>query len=484
MFLCRPVLPPLLSLLALFSLASSGHALRSDVLYTTRGEFVQVSPMRPLTLNAHLTQFAYEPLGLEVAAVGSETSGDQTVHFVKTIDVRTGHEFHRLTITTPSDGAAAGFLLLGWTPSGKYLLLERTQSDEGNPNETVTDLVRWDLSADPPVVRPVTPEVTLPPGAAPYDLSTAASPHRRWILFSRGYAVPDANGKMGPAQRAYTLYDPERNTSRPLTLPKDASLGYETWFLDDTHLHIHVGETGIAADKWLDVVTGQITAPNVSALSSVTDTSKQYPDLTLNVEHRLQEDINVKGSGGRLDSCLLWIRRTPLGKQPLGAAAAGLTPGEDDPQAVWSPTGRQIAFLSHGDLCVTDLMPPTGLLPHEKMAVGLALACAEERQLAASNLKQIGLALIQYSQDFDEHYPPTKGLNDAIYPYLKTRDVFQVGSHSFVYRLPGGTSLAEIDSPAETVQGEMDLPCARIVLFADGHVKSFPKPNVLPGGAH
>ena len=54
--------------------------LRSDILYTSRGEFVQVSPMRPLTLNAHVEQFQYEPLGIEVAFVGSEVQGDQTTH--------------------------------------------------------------------------------------------------------------------------------------------------------------------------------------------------------------------------------------------------------------------------------------------------------------------------------------------------------------------------------------------------------------------
>lgn len=50
--------------------------LRSDTLYTHKGEFVQVSPMRPLTLNAHVTQFAYDPLGIEIAVVSSETAGE------------------------------------------------------------------------------------------------------------------------------------------------------------------------------------------------------------------------------------------------------------------------------------------------------------------------------------------------------------------------------------------------------------------------
>ena len=86
--------------------------------------------------------------------------------------------------------------------------------------------------------------------------------------------------------------------------------------------------------------------------------------------------------------------------------------------------------------------------------------------------------------DNDEHYPPSEGVNDAIRPYLKPGTAFQVGSHRFVYQLPSGTSLAKIDAPAETALGTMDLPCARVVLFADGHVKSFPKPGVPPQGAN
>jgi len=58
--------------------------------------------------------------------------------------------------------------------------------------------------------------------------------------------------------------------------------------------------------------------------------------------------------------------------------------------------------------------------------------------------------------------------------------VFQVGSHRFVYLLPANASLAKIESPAETPQGMIDLPCARVVLFVDGHVKTFPKQVPAP----
>jgi hypothetical protein len=469
--------PPCLLFLLIFCALPVGAAppqpsnLRHDILYTTRGEFVQVSPMRPLTLNAHVQQFAYEPLGVEVAFVGSEVQGDQTVHFVKTMDVRTGHEMNRLTLSAPSDADTADFLLLGWSLSGKYLLLQRFAPDPQNPAASVKEYLRWDVGANPPVLRPITPAAHLPESAQPVGEYSITSPRGQWILFKQRFQTPDAAGEPGLSQTAYLLYDPDRDAYRRLTLPPGTNA--YLWS-DDTHLRLRGGESA----QQFDVVTGKVSPLAAASDQNAPAASKKYPDLTLDVEHRLLED--VKGSGGRLESRILWVRRTPAGRQPLGTAAAGLTPGSDDPQAVWSPTGKQIAFLSHGDLYVTDLATTAEPGPQEKMAVGLPLTCEEERRLAENNLKQIGLGLIQYAQDNDEHYPSAEGVNEAIYPYLKTRDVFQVGGHAFVYQLPGGMSLAKIDSPAETVQGTIDLPCARVVLFADGHVKSFPKQATTP----
>ena len=470
-------LPCLLFLLAcglpIVAAPAQPSNLSPDILYTTKGEFVHVSPMRPLTLNAHVTQFSYDPLGVEVAYVGSEVQGDQTVYSVKTMDTRTGHEMSRLSVTAPTGGISAGFNLLGWSRSGKYLLLVRFSADPAEPLTAIEEYLRWDLGASPPVVRLIEPTLQLPVGVQPVPgLGFAIpSPHRLWIAFKQYVHVSNAEGKLGPGETAYVLYDPDHDTYRPLTLPAGARTN---GWSDDGHLIIQQKEV----QQQFDVVTGKTSSLGAATADDAPTTSKQFPELTLDVEHRVQEDL--KGSGGHIDSCLLWVRRTPAGKLPLGAAAAGLTASRDDPQAVWSPTGKQIAFLSNGELCVTEVTPATGRLPNEKLALGLPLTCAEECLLANINLKQIGLALTQYAQDADEHYPPTEGFNDAIYPFLKTRDVFQVGSHRFVYQLPANASLAKIESPAETPMGMIDLPCARVVLFVDGNVKTFPKEAPAP----
>ena len=454
--------------------------LRSDILYTHRGEFVQVSPMRPLTLNAHVEQFQYDPLGLEIALVGSEPQGENTVHFVKTVDVRTGHEISRFAVTSTLDDPMPSLFLLGWSASGKYLLLQEFSSDPRNPGQTVTEYLRWDLSSNPPALQALHPEALLPTRIVPEPdpLYTPISPDKHWIVFQEVYYLPDANGTKSQ-KRLYLLYDVEKNTFRSLDLP-DGTDAY-SWY-DNGHLKMF----GHHLSSQYDVITGQISLPPTTPDSTAPAVSQQYPDLSLDAEQR---DLNdLKGNGGHVPSWIVWIRRTPFGKMPLGSAAAGVMPSrpqadapyENDPQAAWSPTGKQVAFIANGDLCVSNLTTATDLLPHEKMAVGLKLTCQEEQQLAMSNLKQIGLALIQYTQDFDEHFPPTKDIEQTLAPYLKTSDVFSVGNAHWVYHGVGNASLASIDAPADTVEATMDLPCAHLVLFFDGHVKAFPKQETTP----
>ncbi len=457
--------------------------LRPDILYTHRGEFVQVKSMRPLTLNAHVEQFAYDPLGIEIAYAGSEPQGENTLHFVKTIDARTGHEISRLTLTA-SAGQDASFLLLGFSTSGKYLLLREFAPDPTQQDKTVSEFLRWDLSANRPVAQTIDPKAALPAGAVPVETELNdgyASPDGRWIAFNQYFHNVDADGKPGPDKPAYLLYDPERDTFKLLSLPPNVVLSH-SW-ADASHLKIWQD----SKRKQLDVLTGQISPLPENTKLDPPPASKQYPDLSLSYEQQDLEDKQDKGSGGHVPACIVWIHRTAFGKIPFGAAAAGLMPYGNvssrdiaNPEAAWSPTGRQVAFLANDDLYITDLMTATGPLPSEKLAVGLTLTCAEEQILAMSDLKRIGLGLIQFTQDNDENYPAAGDFMAKVYPFIKTMNVFSVSGHTFVYEQPADLALAKMESPATTENGYLDLPCARIVLFADGHVKAFPKQETAP----
>ena len=75
-----------------------------------------------------------------------------------------------------------------------------------------------------------------------------------------------------------------------------------------------------------------------------------------------------------------------------------------------------------------------------------------------SNLKQIGLAFIQYVQDNDQKLPDADKWVDEIYPYLKTESVFrdpsapagEKWSYAFNRNL-SGRKVADLASPATTV---------------------------------
>ena len=151
------------------------------------------------------------------------------------------------------------------------------------------------------------------------------------------------------------------------------------------------------------------------------------------------------------------------------------------------------------------------------------------RASCQSNLKQIGLGVLQYTQDYDERYPmnnnpgPATGpgesspgyirWSEAIYPYVKSTQLFKCPSNpengnASDTAMPGSYaptkewygsagpiedragithSLAEIPSPSTAFMiGELEgifqaLPADRVyaghlsttnALFADGHVKS------------
>ena len=68
------------------------------------------------------------------------------------------------------------------------------------------------------------------------------------------------------------------------------------------------------------------------------------------------------------------------------------------------------------------------------------------RSSCQSNMKQIGLGMLQYTQDYDERttltdYNNNYSWRDAIYPYVKSEQIFMCpsdpGNNKYVYKAPG-----------------------------------------------
>jgi hypothetical protein len=98
---------------------------------------------------------------------------------------------------------------------------------------------------------------------------------------------------------------------------------------------------------------------------------------------------------------------------------------------------------------------------------------------AANNLKQIGIAVLSYGQDNNNHLPRLKDaetVKKAIMPYVKDQSVFTdpANGEAFVPNARySAKDLSKIPSPAQAVLFYQKTPAGdgeRWVLWADGHV--------------
>ncbi len=121
-----------------------------------------------------------------------------------------------------------------------------------------------------------------------------------------------------------------------------------------------------------------------------------------------------------------------------------------------------------------------GIQPFVPVSAAQTSENAEAKSV--TNLKQLGLGLVQYVQDYDEKFPPMQSAaiaKKAIYPYVKSDAIFQHPATHEPYRPNtslSGHSLAEIEAPASTVAyfEASAVDGLRAVLFVDGHVKRLP----------
>ncbi len=119
---------------------------------------------------------------------------------------------------------------------------------------------------------------------------------------------------------------------------------------------------------------------------------------------------------------------------------------------------------------------------------------AARQATCVSNMKQLGMAAMQYAQDYDGSFPPKSRWCDALTPYLKSVQVLKCPSakdqrSGYAYFDGMPLTKAACRDPQRTVMlfdaiaywntfGNADIAAARHrgmmnVGFADGHVKSY-----------
>jgi len=475
----RPLSPlaPLLWALSLLTLTPAradtpARLPQLNIVALGLGQILEAAPPRQLSLNAHVSDFAYQPRGLEIAYAGSETDSDMTTQFVRLAGTRRGTLAALMTQSGPthgSDSVAQPFDLVGWSSDGRYLVAEQAGAigtDSAGAPLYSTRLTSIDVGASPMQTHPIAFPVSLPPDVT--DTSTQAlwSPsHTRLLLVQTRLSHSNPAG-------AYTaaLYDFAHDHVD--VLPVNAPLRAVGW-ADDTHLRLADALNPKAHPLVFNVATRKTEMPAPSSPRYIPDFSLSPTNLNLALDMQTQT-FSDAGHVAQTQARVLWVRRV-RGPKALSALALDVLSGDTDPQGRWAQTGQQVAYLSHGDLFVADLSTRDATLK-ERYFAGDKLTCHEEQQLAMSEIKQIGLATIQYAQDYDESFPPQANVNDTLAPYLPPDALLQIGGAKFAYHAPADLSLAKMDNPADTILGTMDLPCARVTLYADGHVKALPPP--------
>lgn len=149
----------------------------------------------------------------------------------------------------------------------------------------------------------------------------------------------------------------------------------------------------------------------------------------------------------------LWLLGDSDGQRTHALVAA------DGDWASFSPRGDAILYVSEGSAWVVPLV-------RMPKALYLAARAAAERAVLLSNGKQVALALLMYSQDYDNQLPDSSAAPDAFLgPYVPSNALLD----GFVYTFGGG-SLKDVADPSKTMVGYIPGPGGRANVFLDGHV--------------
>ncbi|MCW3062304.1 MAG: hypothetical protein JWQ02_4125, partial [Capsulimonas sp.] len=464
----------------------AGHGI-----YVGDGRILEASAPRQMTLRGHIIEFQYNPTGEKIAYEGLVLDGGEKSVAVKYVDPWRS-EPTEITVAKSKGWGLHGqnprdmVSMAGWSGDGQYLIVQRISAAGGG------DLIQSSGLADGPTGLEVAYEcydtlgdLSQPKivhggigtgGAMPSML--AWSPDHARMLFTANVMNEEPSKGAAPFHQSAIVYSPADDRRQTIHLPADQVV---MGWLDDGSLLVRrqsdrkvlfkyslASETEEPTErpKGWPFHYDQMLGIGVNESSLIDPKS---PDLSLEVVTRKLPDSENKET---VEASTIWLRSA--GKKKFASTPLGVTPGPDPPHAQWSPTGQAVAFVAHGDLFVTDFVKRIASA-REKLEAGEKLDCLEEREIVQFNLKQIGLGLLQYTQDNDEQLPPASNVQDRIYPYIKSSSVFTLADSTFVYHPPVSLALAATESPADFVIGEMDTPCAHNYLYLDGHVKSFDK---------
>lgn len=126
------------------------------------------------------------------------------------------------------------------------------------------------------------------------------------------------------------------------------------------------------------------------------------------------------------------------------------------------PEDRFLVYCDGDAMLIRDIVPVDPKLWAQ-------MKKEKERIQLVNRAKQVGLAVLIYSSDYDDVTPPSGNFDDRVMPYVKNREILR----DFVFLLPG-INQKSLDNPATTVLGFLQGDGGRAMVYADGHVKWVP----------
>jgi hypothetical protein len=314
------------------------------------------------------------------------------------------------------------------------------------------------------------------------QVSVSASPSRpiAYVI-----SMEKIGAKSGPLYRStLRVYTPQ-GLRVPIALP-DGVAGID-WMSDGKSVWydsiVERSDTGkVTVRKQLTLVnleTGEVTQPDKLPVVPKAERAKETPSISdsWGIEVATANTALQTPAGKAQPASALWLQAKAAPKKtspaavppegPLWADSVLVATNSHLETSIGSDDTGAILFTRDGSLCAA----PIFRLPAAAFEQALRRV---QRTATMQNAKQIGVAVMMYSQDYDETLPlPGSGVQDAVGPYLKNPSVFEnpgTGSPGFTYSYSGSTSQSAMGQPATTQLGYVSGPGGRAIIWADGHV--------------
>jgi hypothetical protein len=242
---------------------------------------------------------------------------------------------------------------------------------------------------------------------------------------------------------------------RAVSLPSNLDFNQTAWSEDGDLFYWLGSETTRVEGKPKLVNTWYAFDPRAGTVEALPAPPKTYQQPPASFPLNLKQTAPTVTEGETTQTLrALWLESQAQSEQPRALVCAD---GEWGPP---SPSGNAALYFAQGAAWVVPLA-------RVEKQVFLEARRKALKAVAMSNAKQIGLALLMYSQDYDETLPsPRQNVANLIEPYLKNSSILA----GFSYTFPGGT-LGSVSAPADTIMGSVSGPGGAAFIYVDGHVR-------------